>query len=531
MSKSLINPETNILIVDDEPGILRSLQRLLTDEKADVIATDSPEKALEILEQSKDIALVISDMRMPGMSGVDLLEHVKNISPDTIRIILTGYTDINTAIEAINRGEVHKYISKPWKDEEFLDIVRDSLKKYSFIKKNRNMAEDIKKHAENLEGQLRQAQKMEAIGTLAGGIAHDFNNILTAILGYTQLALCDVFEGGKASFYLKHVFKSSLRAKELVKQILNFSRETEEKKKPLQISLILKESLFLLRASLPAYINIRQNTGDGLSLVMGDATQIYQVFLNLCINAAQAMEDTGGTLTVELNNVDMEIVNPYNLSPGPYLRLSVSDTGKGINPEIMEKIFEPYFTTKKDRKGTGLGLSIVRKIVRDHGGEITVKSEINKGSVFYVFFPRIDKSDIFKNSLTEKVPGGKERILFVDDEEEIVALVRDGLEKFGYEIISCTDAKEAFEIFQKSPEKFDMVITDYTMPCMKGVELAKKILSVRAHIPVILCSGFEEVINNKELETAGICKFIVKPYTVVTLSIDIRNILDEFKDE
>jgi len=227
----------------------------------------------------------------------------------------------------------------------------------------------------------------------------------------------------------------------------------------------------------------------------------------------------------------MEIGNSYKLNPGPYLRLSVSDTGSGMAPDIMEKIFEPYFTTKKDGKGTGLGLSIVRRIAREHGGEITVESEINRGSVFHVFFPRIDSSDVLKNNLTETVPGGKERILFVDDEEEIVTLIKDGLGKLGYEIVSGRDGREALEIFQKSPEKFDLVITDYTMPDMKGIELAKKILSIRADIPLILCSGFDEIINNDEPASSGICRFIVKPYTVVTLAIDIRNILDKVKDD
>jgi PAS domain S-box-containing protein len=380
-----------------------------------------------------------------------------------------------------------------------------------------------------LEAMLQQAQKMEAIGTLAGGIAHDFNNILTAILGYTEIAISELPQGSGTRENLEEVFKASLRAIDLVKQILVFSRKSEIQLFPIRIHLIIKEALKLLRASLPATIEMNQNIRAS-GKVLADITHIHQIMMNLCTNASHAMSENGGELSVSLIQVNLpdETSGPMDLPPGPYLKLTVSDTGCGMTPEVRSRIFEPYYTTKGIDKGTGLGLAMVYGIVESHGGLITVESTPGKGSRFHIYLPVIMDSGLYKETIQVALPDatGTERILFVDDEITIVGMGKKMLEKLGYEVAGSTSGEEALKLFTATPDQFDLIITDMTMPHMTGDQLSRKLIEIRPDIPIILCSGFSEKMTEEAAKEIGIREFISKPMSRQVLSKTIRNVLD-----
>ena len=377
------------------------------------------------------------------------------------------------------------------------------------------------------EAELRQAQKMRAIGTLAGGIAHDFNNILTAIIGYTQLAQKTVTSDATCRNYLDNVFLAGQRAKELVQQILTFSRQSEQEKKPIEIHLIIKEALKLLRASLPTNIEIVQNIPARCGPVLADPTQIHQVVMNLCTNAYHAMQEKGGTLTVSLSETAAGNISPA-LPTGDYLQLVVSDTGCGMDTGTLERIFEPYFTTKEAGKGTGLGLAVTHGIVESHGGHIRVVSTTGLGSTFSVYLPLHKKieTDLPENSENLKVRGGNERILVVDDEKEISQLLELFLSSYGYRITSLSDSTAAYAWFQANPQEVDLVITDMSMPHLSGKELAEKLLALRPDLPIILCTGFSEVIDEKSAKQLGISAFFFKPFQEKEVARLVREILD-----
>lgn len=385
------------------------------------------------------------------------------------------------------------------------------------------------KETRQLETMLQQAQKMEAIGTLAGGIAHDFNNILTAIIGYTELEMYKASPGSKTYNNLRQVIKGGQRARELVRQILTFSRQSKQEPRPLLVSPVVKEALKMLRATLPATIEIRQDIHSDSGRAMADPTQVHQVLMNLCTNAAQAMEEKGGLIQVSLTDVEIDsgfAARHPDMNPGPYVRLTVSDTGCGIAPAIMERIFEPYFTTKEKGGGTGLGLAVVHGIVKGHGGGITVYSEPGRGTTFNVFLPRIESEATLETPRLNSLSRGKDRILFVDDEQALVDLGRQMLEFLGYEVLSRRSSIEALEAFKAQPNKFDLVITDLTMPNMTGLELSEKVLAIRPEIPIILCSGFGEGVAGKKAKSIGIRAFIMKPVVMRDLANTIRKVLD-----
>jgi len=371
---------------------------------------------------------------------------------------------------------------------------------------------------------------MEAIGTLAGGIAHDFNNILGIILGNAELAIDDVPDSNPARNNLDEVRKACLRAKDVVSQILAFSRKSESEQKPFNIASVVTESLKLLRASIPTSVDIRPNISNDIEDILGDPTQIHQIMINLCTNAAHAMEDAGGTLEVVLENTALHEDKAYRyteLKPGPYVQLSVSDTGFGISPEVMERIFDPYFTTKDVGKGTGLGLSVVHGIVNSHKGGISVESEAGKGTTFNLLFPAVERLMPQKPKKLEDLPTGEERILFVDDEDAMVSLNRQRLEKLGYKVVSKTDPSEALAFFRDNPHQIDLVITDMTMPRMTGDKLAREMLNIRSDIPIILCTGYSSRISGEKAQELGIWKYIEKPIEMGTLARSVREVLDD----
>jgi len=379
-----------------------------------------------------------------------------------------------------------------------------------------------------LEEQLQQTQKMEAIGTLAGGIAHDFNNILGAIMGYTEMLALDIPDSVDLQKKVQQILKASDRAKELVHQILSFSRQHDQERKPVQMHLIIKEALKLLKASLPSTIDIRQQVSTKRSTVLANPTQIHQVLMNLCTNAHHAMRDTGGVLTVKLytEEVSADHALQYDLAEGHYLVLAVEDTGHGMSLTTKERIFDPYFTTKKKGEGTGLGLSVIHGIMKAHDGAVVAESEVGRGSTFMAFFPMTEDKEDQVPQRAEPLPTGRERIMFVDDEPVLVEIGGQMLQHLGYAVVCVSDSAEALRIFQESPDQFDLVITDMTMPHMTGDILARELLKIKPGLPIIMATGFSELTTEEKAKRAGITDFLMKPLVVRELARVIRRVLD-----
>ena len=388
------------------------------------------------------------------------------------------------------------------------------------------IATDITEY-KRLEEELRQAHKMESIGTLAGGIAHDFNNILGIILGNAELAIDDVPEWNPARLNLDEIKTASLRAKDVVRQLLSFARKTQLEKKPTNIIPIVKESLKLLRSSIPNNIELRQNIEKNIDTILADPTQINQILINLCTNANHAMPD-GGVIEINLKNVELDekTTAKNHEKPGRYVNLTVADTGHGISQKDIDRIFDPYFTTKEIGKGTGMGLAVVHGIVKEHNGIISVESEPGKGTAVSILFPVVDKEPVIKTENKEQLPTGDERILFIDDEESIVKLGHQRLERLGYRVESSISPIEALEQFRSQPDKFDLVISDMAMPEMTGDKLVKEILSIRPDIPIILCTGFSEKIDEEEARAIGAVDYVEKPLDKHDFAFKVRKALD-----
>ena len=382
-----------------------------------------------------------------------------------------------------------------------------------------------------LTSQIQQAQKMESIGTLAAGIAHDFNNILTVIFGYTNMALYNIPENSPARNDLDSVLKASDRAKNLVRQILTFSRESELALQQIKPHAIVKEVVSLLRSAIPTTIEINHDIDPECGTILADPTQIHQVLMNLSTNAVHSMQEKG-VLEISLKQAVFtrgDLVHYPEMVPGAYVRLSVSDTGVGMEQETLNRIFDPFFTTKKIGEGTGLGLSVVHGIVMAHHGMITVDSTPGKGTTFHVFFPIIETEKIQVVENDQALPTGNERILIVDDEEYLTEMWRQLLKFLGYRVTTTTSSKKALDIFRAQPEEFDLVITDQTMPGMTGAELSQELMGIRPDIPIILCTGYSSRVSIEEAIAMRIRKFFMKPVDTRQLAIAIREILDENK--
>ena len=382
---------------------------------------------------------------------------------------------------------------------------------------------------EKLQSQLQQSRKMEAVGTLAGGIAHDFNNILAVILGNAELASSDVPDWNPASKSLKAIHQASLRAKDMVQKLLAFSRKSDGEIKPLRLTPVIKESMEMLRHVVPTSVEFAQRISDDPCNILGDAAQINQIVMNMVTNAAHAMSEEGGLLEVTLEKIVLPEETPcfdFILPPGPHIRLKVRDTGKGIEPKILARIFDPYYTTKEVGKGTGMGLSVVHGIVKGHDGGIRVESESGEGTVFEIYFPALEKMVAEEEKPGGETKGGSERVLFVDDEESMVDLNHQRLTRLGYEVKSTTNPLEALEWFKADPDQFHAVITDMTMPHMTGDRLIKEILAIRPHMPTIICTGYSEKMSEKQAVALGARKYLEKPMETRELAVSLREVLD-----
>ena len=499
------------------------------------------EQATAIEQTVEGIAILDLDLRIFYVNGA--FERLHNLPRKgalgrNYREFLSGNTkgeDWPTLmLETLRKGKAwNGRFIQSLEDKISLEIevtispVRDSSGEIiHYVVVERDVTQDMK-----IQEHLRQWQRMEALGTLAGGIAHDFNNILMPIAINTDLALLDIREGkSPAPHCLELVQEAAKRGQELVKQIITFSRQKEQLRRPEEITPIIKEGLKFLRATIPKNIEIREHIDAPSALLLADATQIHQVLINLCSNAAHAMRRKGGILEVSLSQVeaDADMTAQYmDLSVGPYIRLTVSDTGHGMDPEVRERAFDPFFTTKKPGEGTGMGLAVVHGIVRNHEGAIRIYSEVGKGTTVHVFLPRIQGEVEPQVVSSGPIPAGKERILLVDDEEIQVRSVQNMLDRLGYRVIGKTDSRQALEVFRAQPDSFDLVITDQTMPHLLGQDLAREMLSIRPDLPIILCTGFSELIHEEEAKAAGIRDFAMKPLTLRDMAVRIRRALKE----
>lgn len=385
-------------------------------------------------------------------------------------------------------------------------------------------------HSVNLECKLRHSQKIEAVGTLAKGFAHDFNNIMTAVLSYSDKAMLEASNGQSINKSIGKIQQAGFRALDLVKQISTFSREIEQDRKLLNLPELINESLGLLKATLPDNITTRINMSNDCRQIFGDETHLYQVIMNLCINAIQAMTPSGGVLEINLKTRKLstsDLMTYPDLLAGDYIQMEVSDTGHGMNSETMARIFEPYFTTKEREKGTGIGLSVVHGIVTKHGGSISVESKLGRGTTFKILFPDSKIQEVLDKKATERLPRGTESVLVIDDERFFADLIKNMLDKLGYNVTVSTDSLVAFADFQKKPDIYDLVITDYSMPKMNGLTFAQKIRDIKPTIPIILCTGFSESVSREIALDAGVNYYFQKPVLQNDLAVTIYKIFND----
>ncbi len=483
---------------------------------------------------------IVWDSRMYALYGISPEQFTR--TPEAWRALI--HPEDKLRVDETLRRMI---LSEKDYDTEFRIIRPDGrirhIKAYGRVQRNENgravrligVNYDItwRKEAEEerrkLEKQLFEAQKMEAVGTLAGGIAHDFNNILAAIIGYAELAR-DTREDDRREEQIHRLLLAAGRAKDLINQILTFSRRTENAQKLLDMKIIVKEEIKLLRATMPAAIDIRQRIPNIPFIVNADITQMHQVIMNIITNAAHALGEKGGTIEVTIDRVNIAADPPaeeFHLPPGPYVKLSIADTGPGIQPEIINRIFEPFFTTKGIGEGTGLGLSVVYGIVKNHQGAVHVASTPGTGAEFHIYLPAVEEAKpVREESSRDILPRGKEKILFVDDEKDLAELARIRLTRLGYQVTICRDSLEALNLFQNDPDHFDLIITDMNMPQLSGSDLAQRIFNLRPDQPVILCTGYSSYINAEKAAQMGIKSFLFKPVSKRDLAWAIRNALD-----
>lgn len=412
-----------------------------------------------------------------------------------------------------------------YEDVSIAPIINEDGKICNYVAVKRDITNE-KEH----ERQLIQSQKMEAIGSLAGGIAHDFNNILSSIIGYSEMALSEIDDTSSTYKDLQEVLKAGIRAKDLVTQILLFARQSDEELKPIKIEPVVSEAVSFLEATTPATIEIELQSST-TSNIKGNSTQLHQVIMNLCTNAIHSIDDGFGKISITLEDILIEHSASEFLKDGKYVKVCVADTGSGISPDNLETIFEPYFSTKDAGEGTGLGLSVVQGIVRNCGGTITVDSKVGKGTMFTLYLPIINGSEVKSLKTSHQLLRGNERILLVDDELSIAQIGERQLSSLGYFITTQTSSVEALRVFAKYPSQFDLLLSDVTMPNMTGDELAAECMKIRPDLPVILCTGYSSKISLEAASQIGVKGFLLKPFVKADLARTIRKVLDEKKEK
>jgi PAS domain S-box-containing protein len=506
-------------------------------------------EAEDALRKSNEVLNSVIESMLDGLMVIDM-QMTTIQSCNYAALNLTGYTEAELLNLSPNLLEPDAKEGKV-----FLPSVKSALKTKGFFrdevhirKKNSTVfpAEMVVTPIRNNDGetvslvmiikditlreQFRQAQKIEAIGTLAGGIAHDFNNLLTPIIGYSELLAMSYSNNSTQKKYLSQILDIASRAKGLVQQILAFSRPEDQIKRPLRLTPLIKETLKLLRATLPTTIHIDFDMSSKSDVILADPTQIHQILMNLCTNAAQAMRDKGGNLRVSVRDHFGPIqgwAESNVLEHGEYIELSVADSGQGIAPEHLHRIYDPFFTTKKKGEGTGMGLSVVHGIIKSYGGLISVDSIPGKGTSFYIYLPKTNgEIDAISHKHMAKPEGGVERILFVDDEEMIAEMASEMLVQLGYNVTIETNSNDALQFFSKKPADFDMIITDYTMPGLTGADFAKAVLEIRPDIPIILCTGYSDAMTLEKAREIGIRQMLNKPFATQDIASTVRKVLD-----
>ncbi len=549
-----------ILAIDDKTDNLISISALLKMMLPDcevITANSGPQGIFEAETQLPDSILL--DIKMPDMDGYEVCRQLKrNDRTKHIPVIMISaiYTDSKDLALGLDTG-ADAYLAKPIDEYVLVAQVKtalrvkaaeDKLRRHKedleeivqkrtaeLIQINQQLRKEIDEHQsekernKSLESQLRRSQKMEAIGTLTGGIAHDFNNILFPIFGYTQMLLEDAPPKGDLRNGLTQIMKGAERARDLVTQILTVSRQQEQITRPLRPHLIIKEVVKLMHSSLPSTIKIRQDIDKNCGMIMADPTQVHQIAMNLITNAFQAMADTGGELSITLKPIELtpaQLKTP-SMTPGKYICLAVKDSGPGMDRKIQERIFDPYFTTKKKGRGTGLGLSIVNGIVESHRGQIELFSQPGQGAEFNIYLPTIKEQPTKSVGKKGKLQRGNEHTLLVDDQKSIINVEKQMLEHLGYRVTACTSPVDALKQFSERPDTFDLVITDLTMPDMTGDILATKLMNHRGDIPVILSTGFSESMTQEKAKALGIKELLIKPVRIETLATTLRKLLNK----
>jgi len=557
-----IDVEISSSIIDKANGIVQGIIRDITERKqAEVLMSKSNALLTSVINQApfaihilegefSNINVVIENAESARIMG-EVVEGRTGIDADTPEMLTTRFFSIDGKQEIplsrmpgprAFRGEVVTNEEFIFQHSNGTQIMVEAGASPVYDANNQIIAvavvfQDItkrkkaEKEREQLTNQLTQSQKMEAVGTLAGGIAHDFNNILGAVILLSELSLLETHESSSLHRHIEKILEAGMRAKDLVKQILAFSRKRDQERIPMSITPIINEALKLLRSSLPSTIKINHHMKKDLGLIQGDPTQIHQVVMNLCTNAEHAMREKGGVLDVKLERVDVDdkmAALHHNLHPGPHVRFEVADPGKGMDPATMGSIFDPYFTTKSVGEGTGLGLAVVRGIVHKHGGAIIAESEPGKGTTFQVFFPVIEgKKEETGEKSEAPLPTGTEHILFIDDEKVLAKVAKYILELLGYKVTIKTNSTEALELFKLEPDFFDLVITDMSMPNITGEQLSREVMKIRPELPIIMCTGFSHIISKEKAHEIGIKAFVMKPLARKDLADMVRRVLDE----
>jgi PAS domain S-box-containing protein len=520
---------------DESKHILISIGDDITERiRAEELLKESEEKYRSMMEAMEDAAYICSsDYTIEYMNPAMIKRTGYDATGEPCHKAIHGLDEKCPwcIFEKVNTGESINYEIVSPKDDKNFHISNSRIVHTDGSISKLSVFRDLTEF-KKMEKQFRQAQRMEAIGTLAGGIAHDFNNILFPILGYADMLLMEIPEDSQLRDSLNQIHTSALRAKDLVRQILTFSRQDTNELLLVKIQPIVKEALKLIRSTISTTIDITQDIRSDCGAIKADPTQIHQIIINLTTNAYHAMEDTGGELRVGLKEVELgehDVITP-DMVPGVYACLTVSDTGTGMDKDVIEKIFDPFFTTKKTDKGTGMGLSVVHGIVKNIGGSIHVYSEPGKGTEFKAYFP-IEKSSFEKQNIQTKEPiqGGTERILLVDDEDVIIAMEKRVLERLGYQVTSRNSSIDALETFRADPDKFDLVITDMAMPNMPGDKLSVELIKIHSDIPILLCTGFSETMSEEKAASLGIKGFLLKPIVMRALAKKIREVLGKNK--
>lgn len=519
---------TIILTIEDDALVRKAIASYLEGLGYVVLQAADGAEGLEMFKRGHP-DLVLTDLRLPKLDGMEVLSAIQEISPDIPVIIVSGMGTLSDAIKALKLG-ARDYVTKPITDMGLLKYAAErALERASLLRENKRYQKFLEEEVQKKTAELHQAQKLEAIGTLAGGIAHDFNNILAAIMGFTELALLKIEKNSELADDLRQVLKASNRAKDLVLQILTFSRKTDIDRHPIQAALIIKEALKLLQATLPATVQLNSHIIAKETVIIADPTEVHQVITNLCTNAFHALPNEQGSITVSLDEYHITedgLKDHPTVAAGNYLQLIVSDTGCGMDPVTLQKIFDPFYTTKEKEQGTGLGLSVVHGIVTDCNGSIRVESMPGQGTTVTILFPVTEGSRSQEVEAVIPLPGGAENILLVDDEEDLRKIGKQMLEYLGYSVVCRASGMEALEKFRENSTAFDLVITDQSMPGMPGTEFAEKLLSISPGLPILLCTGYSSMVDEEKALASGIRGFLMKPLAINTMARTIRSILD-----